>query len=86
MLMDLFSFGVGAFFGTIIGIGIMAMMITSKQADEQGYRIVCPTCYKDSDHCPGHSEKTPNPYCTVENCNDLCPRRKECEDILGDQS
>lgn len=35
MLMDVFSFGVGSFFGTIIGIGIMALMITGKQADEE---------------------------------------------------
>lgn len=35
MLMDVFSFGVGAFVGTIMSIGIIALMVTGKQADEQ---------------------------------------------------
>lgn len=57
MLMDVFSFGVGAFVGTIMGIGIMAMMVTGKQADEEidDEIIKCPfvydpeTCHRDCD-------------------------------------
>lgn len=48
--MDAISFGIGGAVGTIMGIVIMALMVTAKQADEQC--ALCNECKHERNH--GH--------------------------------